>query len=82
MGLLFLLPATFAVYYFAFKAFILKFNVKTPGRGDDDDEIKLMTKKEYKAIKEGEASPLAVRIVEAFGGKENIDNSNNQYENQ
>lgn len=73
MGLLFLLPATFAVYYFAFKAFILKFNVKTPGRGDDDEEIKLMTKKEYKAIKEGEASPLAVRIVEAFGGKENIE---------
>jgi PTS system maltose and glucose-specific IIC component len=72
MSLLYLLPLTFAAYYFIFKAMIKKFNIKTPGRGDDEDEIKLMSKKEYNQIKEGEAS-LETRIVEAFGGAANID---------
>ena len=72
MSLLFLLPATFAAYYFIFKAFILKFDVKTPGRGDDEEEIKLMSKKEYNQLKEAHDS-LESRIVEAFGGKDNID---------
>lgn len=33
MALLWLLPLTFVVYYFAFKFVICKFNLKTPGRG-------------------------------------------------
>ena len=55
MSLIYLLPLTFVVYYFVFKFCILKFDLKTPGRGDDNDEIKLMSKKEYNAIKEAEA---------------------------
>ncbi len=72
-SLLYLLPLTFVVYYAAFKFMIVKFNIKTPGRGDDD--IKLMSKKEYQQIKNGtqNSDGLEARIVEAFGGAENID---------
>lgn len=75
MSLIFLLPLTFAVYYFIFKFAIVKLNLKTPGRGDDGN-VELMSKKEYKAIKErkdaASTDSLEVRIVEAFGGKDNI----------
>ena len=79
MSLIYLLPLTFVVYYFVFKFCILKFDLKTPGRGDDNDEIKLMSKKEYNAIKEAEAEgknaadSLEVRIIEALGGADNIE---------
>lgn len=82
MALIWLLPLTFAVYYFAFKFVIRKFNLKTPGRGDS--EIKLMSKKEYQAAKNGssstaaqdtaDADKLEVRIIEALGGQDNIIN--------
>ena len=79
MALIWLLPLTFALYYFIFKFAILKFNLKTPGR--EDSEIKLMSKKEYQATKNGEtgasadAAPqesLESRIIAALGGAENI----------
>lgn len=70
MSLLYLLPATFAAYYFAFKFAIQKFNLKTPGR--EDEEIKLMSKKEYNQLKDNKET-LEARIVEAFGGASNID---------
>lgn len=71
MPLLFLLPLTFFVYYFVFKFVIVKFNLKTPGRADD--EIKLMTKKEYNELKQNSKQKLAQKIVEAFGGVDNIE---------
>ncbi|WP_246448920.1 PTS transporter subunit EIIC [Erysipelothrix inopinata] len=73
MSLIFLLPMTFGVYYFVFKGAILKWNLKTPGRGDS--EMKLMSKKEYKERKEGLEieDSLEQRIIEAFGGPENIE---------
>lgn len=72
-SLLYLLPLTFIVYYFSFKFFITKFNIKTPGR-DENEEIKLMSKKEYQNIKKAsENEKLEVLIVEAFGGAENIE---------
>jgi len=73
LSLIYLLPGTFFVYYFAFKTMILKLNIKTPGRGDETEEIKLMSKKEYNAIKDSKEDPLERRIVEAFGGADNID---------
>lgn len=74
LSLIYLLPLTFFVYYYAFKAMILKFDIHTPGRGESDEEIKLMSKKEYKEIKEGKKDDdLEERIVEAFGGSDNID---------
>ncbi|MEG2488143.1 PTS transporter subunit EIIC [Anaerorhabdus sp.] len=72
LSLIFLLPATFAAYFFIFKFAILKLNIKTPGR--EDDNIKLMSKKEYNELKENNADDkLEIRIVEAFGGPDNID---------
>lgn len=74
MSALWLLPLTFIVYYFTFKTCITKFNLKTPGRGEESDEIKLMSKQEYRELKEGaKGDSLEVRIVEALGGAENIE---------
>ncbi len=76
MAALWLLPLTFAVYYFAFKFMIEKFNLKTPGR--EDSEIRLMSKKEYNEIRQGSGNgeapgeSLEERIIKALGGAENI----------
>lgn len=67
----------FVVYFILFRWFILKFNVMTPGRGDD---LTLKTKEDYKAkqngkeVKEGELSSLDQAILEALGGADNIVN--------
>ncbi len=82
MSLLVLVPVYFGLYYFIFKWAIVKFNIKTPGRGDDNS-AKLVSKKEYqKSIgltKNTESSEtgseeevLAANIVDAFGGADNI----------
>lgn len=72
-SLLYLLPLTFVTYYVAFKFMIKKFNIKTPGRGDD--EVKLISKKEYQKLKNqnSDNDRLEARIVEAFGGADNIE---------
>ena len=67
----------FVIYFIVFRWFILKFNVMTPGRGDD---LTLKTKEDYKAkqqgqeVKKGELSPLDQAILEALGGADNIVN--------
>lgn len=72
------------VYYLVFSWYIMKFDVKTPGR-DDSDNVTLITKDEYK-IKKGktadklketdeknkEALEKGRKILEAVGGKDNI----------
>ncbi|MFV0380797.1 MAG: PTS transporter subunit EIIC [Breznakia sp.] len=70
--LLWLLPLIFVIYYFAFKTMITKFDLATPGR-KDNEEIKLMSKKEYNEIKESSKDSLESRIIEALGGKANIE---------
>lgn len=72
----------FILYYVVFKTIILKFDLKTPGRGDDGDEIKLYTKKDYKkkqaektatAEVEGlEEDTLSRDIAAGLGGVDNI----------
>lgn len=72
---LMLLPvgvAYFFIYYFLFKTLILKMNLKTPGREDDDEETKLYTRADVNAKKEGKEDPSAM-ILEALGGKTNLD---------
>ena len=57
------------LYYFIFKTFILKFNVPTPGRGEDlldDEPTKGIETKS--SLKED-----SVVIIDALGGKENIE---------
>lgn len=77
---------TFSViYFFVFRFMILKFNLNTPGREDDDAETKLYSKQEYREKGKGnaEAKPevrddsathddQAVIILEGLGGKDNI----------
>lgn len=73
MALLLLIPAYFAAYYFSFRWAILKFNIKTPGREDDADDIKLYSKSDYVQQKEsGSNDDYIDSIIQAFGGKENI----------
>ncbi len=60
------LGAIWAVlYYFSFKFLIKKFNVVTPGREAEDEEIKVVSKSSL--------ADTAVQVLEALGGKENIE---------
>lgn len=68
----------FIVYYLVFSFMIKKFDYKTPGR--DDSEIKLYTRADVNARKEGEAATaqgggdtaLSREIMMGLGGKANI----------
>ncbi|MBR4695156.1 MAG: PTS transporter subunit EIIC [Selenomonadaceae bacterium] len=64
----------FCLYYLAFTFLIKKFNFKTPGREDDDEETKLYTKADVNARKAAEAdgNELSKTIARALGSKRNI----------
>ncbi|MGM9925718.1 MAG: PTS transporter subunit EIIC [Bacillus sp. (in: firmicutes)] len=75
----------FALYFFIFKFIITKFNLKTPGREDEEEETKLYTKADYqgkdsdeapKAKKGGneELREIAPKVLAALGGSGNIEN--------
>ena len=55
----------FALYYFTFRFLITKFNVMTPGREADSEEVKVVTKDSM--------NETATQILEALGGEENLD---------
>ena len=63
----------FFIYFFIFRFFILKFNVQTPGRGDD---LTLKTKKDFQEKEnhknEEGISDISLNIIDALGGKDNI----------
>lgn len=61
----------FAVYYFVFKFLILKFDLKTPGREDEEDESRLYTKEDYNQGRDA-ALQLPALIAAGLGGKKNI----------
>ncbi|MBS4456550.1 PTS transporter subunit EIIC [Tuanshanicoccus lijuaniae] len=75
-----------ALYYFVFRWAIIKFDLKTPGREDDEEEVKLHTKDEYResigmekvslASEDNTATSkedqLSAQILAGLGGKENI----------
>ena len=69
----------FFLYFFIFKFLIKKFNLKTPGREDDDEETKLYTKADVNARKEaekettaGQPNALSAMIAKGLGGADNI----------
>lgn len=62
----------FLVYYFLFSFLIKKFNLKTPGREDDEEETKLYTRADVNAQKEEANQNLSALIVEGLGGINNI----------
>lgn len=57
-----------ALYYVTFRFLISKFDIKTPGREDDADEIE-----EPKAPAKGDLNEDAKVIIAALGGAENIE---------
>lgn len=68
------------VYYVAFRFFITKLNLKTPGREDHVEDVRLHTKAEYResiANKATSSDDASVLIVEGLGGKDNIVDVNN-----
>ena len=71
------------VYFVVFRWFILKFDVKIPGR-DDSEDVKLMTKKDYDSKKSAskeslnaQSNDLGKRIYEAVGGIGNMNTIDN-----
>ena len=66
----------FIVYYLLFSFLIKKLDLKTPGR-DDSEEVKLYTRNDVNAKKNGETSSgevdeLSKMICNGLGGKKNI----------
>lgn len=68
------------IYYFLFYYLIKRFNIQTPGRGEN---VKLFTKEDYKNKQAGANAGnsninsdlvLALKVVKAYGGFENIKN--------
>ena len=82
-----------ALWFFIFSFCIKKFDLKTPGREDDEEEAKLMSKKDYKAAKaaeedtsndptgsievEGGDAAKAKKFLELVGGKDNVEDVTN-----
>ena len=68
------------VYYLVFTFLIKRFNFKTPGREDDDEETKLYTREDYNKKKGGGEQGARVNskdaasalILKGLGGKTNI----------
>lgn len=54
------------IYYFGFRFAIRKFNLKTPGREDVEDD--------NETVSAGKGGDLPYEVLEAMGGKENISN--------
>ena len=55
----------FVLYYVTFRFLITKFNVITPGREEESEEVKVITKDSLNEI--------AAQILDALGGEENLD---------
>lgn len=69
----------FVLYYFLFKILINQFNLKTPGREEEDEETKLYTRADYdKEKNKGQEQDVesgdsgSAMIVNGLGGKSNI----------
>lgn len=74
------------VYYFLFSFMITKFNLKTPGRDENEEEVKLYSKADYQQREglapdsskgnnggaKGEIVEKAPLVLEALGGESNI----------
>ncbi|MGF1724176.1 N-acetylglucosamine-specific PTS transporter subunit IIBC [Photobacterium nomapromontoriensis] len=57
----------FALYYFIFRTAIVKFNLKTPGREDEDEAVSDVTGSK-------ETGELAKQYIKALGGVSNLEN--------
>ena len=64
--------AAFFIYYFLFKFLIEKFNLKTPGREDDDLEAEKSV-----VLSNNDFTAVAKVVLEGIGGKENVKSLDN-----
>ena len=64
--------AAFLVFYFVFRFAITKFDLKTPGREDDDD-----TDETKVTLANNDYTEVAKVILEGVGGKENVTSIDN-----
>ena len=66
----------FAVYYFLFTFLIKKFDFKTPGREDEDGEVKLYTRADVNAKKDAKSNAgddqVSAMILRGLGGQANL----------
>lgn len=68
----------FVLYYMFFRFVILKWDLKTPGREDEDVETKLYTKNDYNAMREERKKGMVMEdtisqsIIEGLGGLDNF----------
>ncbi|WP_297130827.1 PTS transporter subunit IIABC [Terrisporobacter sp.] len=66
----------FAVYYFLFTFLIKKFDFKTPGREDEDGEVKLYTRADVNAKKDAKSNAgddqVSEMILRGLGGQANL----------
>lgn len=62
------------IYYIVFKTVIERFNIKTPGREDDTEDVKFYSKADYKVKNEngGANAERAAAFLELLGGPVNI----------
>ena len=77
-----LIAIYFVLYFIVFRTFILKKNLKTPGREGDDEEVKMITKDEYRkatgvGVAGGKAAaadvdPKSAAILKGIGGLKNL----------
>ena len=74
------------IYYFVFKYCIERFKLKTPGREDEDEEVKLYTKEDFKNKKDAKNGNVIVEnayfdqayaFLQTLGGAHNIETVNN-----
>ena len=59
------------IWFVVFRFIILKLNLKTPGR-QDEENVKFYSKSDYRASKSDEETLIVQKVLEALGGKENI----------
>jgi PTS system D-glucosamine-specific IIC component len=77
-----LIAIYFVLYFIVFRTFILKKDLKTPGREGDDEEVKMITKDEYRkatgvGVAGGKAAaadvdPKSAAILKGIGGLKNL----------
>ncbi|MDY2588820.1 MAG: glucose PTS transporter subunit IIA [Agathobacter sp.] len=60
------------IYFFVFYYMIKKFDYKTPGREENEQETKLYTRKDLDARKNNSKTEISELILNGLGGKENI----------
>ena len=63
----------FVVYYVLFRFIIVKFNLKTPGREEDDD----VEEEKNAVLADNDFTKVAQIILEGLGGKENLTSIDN-----